>query len=268
MARPRNPERDKAMQSYLDSDGKISTKALAQAAGVPEGRIRKWKSEDKWVEALEKKPKKRGGQQGNKNAAGRTPAKDGNKNAVTHGAFAQVSIEDIPADQAAQIMEIQPGNTMLRMNEELQGLLVRKTYLSGLLEQYADPEKQQAFYTDKIVHMVVPVSMEEKQQAEGMGLELNTATDPENGAEDYKTAMKTIIKASPFDRYMKVETELNKLNGRIIKLLDSMRAYETDQARLQLEQLKFKLSKQKATGAFEIDPEEEDLDDGMDPVAE
>lgn len=268
MARPRNPERDKSMQSYLDHDGKISTKELAQAAGVPDSRIRKWKSEDKWDEALGKKPRKRGGQRGNKNAAGRTPAKDANKNAVTHGAFATVGIEDIPPEQAAQIMAMQPGDTILRMNEELQDLLVRKAYLTGLLQQYADPEQRQVFYTDKIVHMVVPMSVEDKQQAEGMGLDLGTVEDPEHGKEDYKTAMKTIIKASPFDRYMKVEAELNKLNGRIIKLLDSMRAHEADKARLELDRLKYKLAKEKATGAFEIDPEAEDEDEDLDPAAE
>mgnify|MGYP000395876792 CR=1 FL=1 len=95
MGRPRNPERDKSMQRYLDADGKIETAELAKLAGVPEVRIRKWKSEDGWDEALKKKPKKRGGQKGNKNAAGKTPAKKGNKNAVTHGAFAQAGYEDI-----------------------------------------------------------------------------------------------------------------------------------------------------------------------------
>lgn len=271
MGRPRNPERDKAMQAYLDSDGQATTKELAVAAGVTESRIRKWKSEDKWAEALKNKPRKRGGQPRNKNAAGRTPAKDGNRNAVTHGAFAQVDGSDIPEEDLAAIMDIQPGETALRMNEELQGLLVRKVYLTGLLREYTDPDKQGGFYTDKIVHMVVPIPAEEKAQAEGMGLDLNAAADPEGGAEDLKTAMKTIIKSSPFDRMMKVEAELNKLNGRIIKLLDSMRAYEMEQLRLDVERKRLKLAQQKAIGAFDVeDPEEmEDYtaaEDGPDPA--
>ena len=52
MGRPRNPERDKSKQRYLDADGKIETAELAKLAGVPEVRIRKWKSEDSWDEAL------------------------------------------------------------------------------------------------------------------------------------------------------------------------------------------------------------------------
>ncbi len=57
---------------------------------------------------------------------------------------------------------------------------------------------------------------------------------------------------------MKVEAELNKLNGRIIKLLDSMRAQEMETQRLELETLKYNLAKQKALGEFDIDPEEEE----------
>ena len=66
MGRPRNPERDKSLQRYLDADGKIGTTELAKLAGVPESRIRKWKSEDSWEEALKRSPEKEGGQKGNK----------------------------------------------------------------------------------------------------------------------------------------------------------------------------------------------------------
>lgn len=62
MGRPRNPQRDLSLKRYLEMGGEISTAKLAQLAGVPESRIRKWKSEDRWEEALKKKPKKRGGQ--------------------------------------------------------------------------------------------------------------------------------------------------------------------------------------------------------------
>lgn len=264
MARPRKPERDKAKKLYMQSGGKISTKELAAAVGVDDGRIRKWKSLDKWEDALQNQPKKKGGQPGNKNAAGATPAKQGNKNAVTHGAFAHVDIEDLTEEQREAILSMQPGETLSRMNEELQGLLVRKAYLTGLLEKFTNPEKQQEYYTDKIVHMVVPIPQEERAQVEEMGLELELAADPEGGTERLKTAMKTIIKASPFDRAMKVEAELNKLNGRIIKLLDSMRAHEADQSRLALERLKYQLARQKALGEFEVDPEDSaDDEDGV-----
>ena len=80
--------------------------------------------------------------------------------------------------------------------------------------------------------------------------------DPEGSkTETYKTAMKSVIKSSPFERAMKVEAELNKLHGRIIKQLDSIKAYELEDRRLQLAEKQLELNKQKLTGEFEIDPD-------------
>ena len=103
MGRKRNPERDQSLRRYIESGGKMTLDELAEAAGVPKARISKWKSEDKWEEKLKEAPKKRGGQPGNKNAGGRTPAKDGNKNAVTHGAYAKAGIEDIAPEEVEKI---------------------------------------------------------------------------------------------------------------------------------------------------------------------
>ena len=54
---------------------------------------------------------------------------------------------------------------------------------------------------------------------------------------------------------MKVEAELNKLHGRIIKQLDSIKAYELEDRRLTLAEKQLELNKQKLTGEFEIDPD-------------
>lgn len=271
MARPRNPERDNSLQRYIDSDGEISTAKLAQLAGVPEARIRKWKSEDRWEEKLKNKPKQRGGQKDNKNAAGKTPAKQGNKNAVTHGAYAQAGYEDIDPAEAERIKGLSSENTdaMGQMMEELQALYVRRAYLEELLHEYEAADKG-SFYTDKIVHMIVPKSVEERATEEDMGMKTSTP-DPEGDskredAEQFKTAMKSVIKSSPFDRAMKVEAELNRLHGRIIKQLDSIKAYELDQRRLTLEEKKFALAKQKLTGEIEIDDETDSATGEVDQI--
>lgn len=260
LGRARNPERDKSLQRYLEADGKIATAELAKLAGVQESRIRKWKSEDNWEEELRKKPRKRGGQKGNKNAAGKTPAKRGNKNAVTHGAFAQAGYEDIDPAQAAAIKNMGTPTALSQMMAELQALYVRKAYLESLLKEYESADAG-GFYTDKIVHMIVPKSLEQCREEEDCGMETQQAADPENGKEIYKTAMKSIIKSSPFDRAMKVEAELNKLHGRIIKQLDSIKAYELEDRRLTLAEKQFELNRQKLVGEFEINPEEEGEDD-------
>jgi hypothetical protein len=266
MGRPRNPQRDLSLERYIETNGEISTAELAKLAGVNESRIRKWKSEDKWEEALKKKPRKRGGQKGNKNAAGKTPAKNGNKNAVTHGAFAQAGYDDIPPEKAEEIRSVSSAQAMPKMMDELKALYLRKAYLEKLLDEYEAPEAG-GFYTDKIVHMIVPKSLEDRQAEEATGIEAGQAEDPEAAAgqqECFKTAMKSIIKSSPFDRAMKVEAELNKVHGRIIKQLDSIKAYEMEDRRLQLEERRLELMKQKLTGEIDIEPDLEDWEQETD----
>lgn len=79
--------------------------------------------------------------------------------------------------------------------------------------------------------------------------------------EGYTVTMQTVIKASAFDRAMKLEAELNRIHGRIIKLLDSIKGYEMESRRLRLEERKYNLAKQKLSGAYDIDPETGEIND-------
>ena len=74
-------------------------------------------------------------------------------------------------------------------------------------------------------------------------------------------AMETTIKSSAFERARKLEAELNKIHGRIIKLLDSIKSYELEQKRISLEERRYALMKQKASGVYEVDPDTGEIDD-------
>lgn len=50
MPRSRSPNRDKAKQLYLESDGNIKLKDIADQLGIKDSQVRKWKSQDKWDE--------------------------------------------------------------------------------------------------------------------------------------------------------------------------------------------------------------------------
>ena len=245
MARPRNPNRDLAMKSYIESGGTISTKELATAAGVPESRIRKWKSEDKWNDALGKK--KRGGQRGNKNAIGHG-APSRNTNAVTHGAYKTVYFDELSPEEQELICSL-TLDTQENMLRELQTLVAKENDLKKRIRKLEETDPA-ALFVDKVVEMLVPKAPKEGEE-----------TPEEPNQERLKTAMQTIIKASPFDRAMKLEAELNKVHGRIIKLLDSIKSYELDSRRIELEEKKYRLAKQKLTGEFEIDPDTGEIDD-------
>lgn len=104
MARARSPDRDKAFEMWRDSGGTMKLKDIADALGLSDTQIRKWKNQDRWDERLNSNvtiPKsnvtKRGGApKGNKNAVGNAggAAPKGNSNAVTHGFFRRIFPND------------------------------------------------------------------------------------------------------------------------------------------------------------------------------
>jgi len=283
MARERSPERDKARQLWLDSDGQMSPKEVAEAVGVKPEQVRKWKSVDRWQAALEEQqPKrKRGGQPGNKNAAG-AGAPLGNKNAETHGAYSAVRLCDLP-DEQRQYIESITLDTETNMLAELQLLIAKEADLQNKISAI-EKGSPDALFIDRVVEIRVPKGKErlEKQQEKLEALrrehddllwemdaesgkpptkrqekkletlqreiaELqDTTADKERELEEsgYNVSAQTVIKASAFERAMKLEAELNKIHGRIIKLLDSIKGYELESRRVRLEERKYNLAKQ------------------------
>lgn len=157
MARQRNPNRDEAKKRFLESDGKVTTKELAESAGVPESRIRKWKSEDNWTEALEaqRAKRKRGGQPGNQNAKGfGAPLR--NANAETHGAYSTVYLDSLPESTRALIQSLGLDVT-LNMTYQLQTLVAKEIDLQTRIDKLTQAEQEETppLYVDKVVHMLV-----------------------------------------------------------------------------------------------------------------
>lgn len=303
MARERSPERNKARQLWLDSDGQMSPKEVAEAVGVKPEQVRKWKSVDRWQAALEEQqPKrKRGGQPGNKNAAG-AGAPLGNKNAETHGAYSAVRLCDLP-DEQRQYIESITLDTETNMLAELQLLIAKEADLQNKISAI-EKGSSDALFIDRVVEIRVPKGKErlEKQQEKLEALrrehddllwemdaesgkpptkrqekkletlqreiaELqDTTADKERELEEsgYNVSAQTVIKASAFERAMKLEAELNKIHGRIIKLLDSIKGYELESRRVRLEERKYNLAKQKLSGAFDIDPDTGEINDEAD----
>lgn len=305
MARGRRPEREEARKVWLDSGGVLTARQVAECVGVNPGQIRKWKSMDDWQADLDaqKPPRKRGGQPGNKNAAG-AGAPPGNRNAETHGAYITVRISDLPPDQREYIERLSM-DTEANMLAELQALIAKEMDLQNKITRLegGDPDN---LFIDRVVEMQNPKDEErlkqqreklealqreedsllwdmdresgnppshqqekklERLQREIAALQ-DTTSDRERELEEsaYNVTMQTVIKASVFDRVMKLEAELNKTHGRIIKLLDSIKSYELECRRVRLEERKYNLAKQRLAGAFEIDPETGEIDDEKDDV--
>ena len=263
MPRQKSQARLDAMRQWLDLNGKISTKDLADAYSVTPDRIRKWKCEDKWQVALDDKlsRRKRGGQYGNKNAAG-FGAPTRNQNAVKHGAYKTVHYDELDEEEQAYIASIDL-DSQANMLRELQMLIAKESDLKRRIYEleHASPEE---LYVDKVVEMVTPKKTENPEFPEDakmydMELDEEDRKDPE-----MKISMQTIIKASPFDRAMKLHNMLDRTQGRIIKLIDSIKSYELESRRFTLEERKYRFAKQKALGQYEIDPETGEVDDTVD----
>ena len=279
MARERSPARDEARRVWLESGGTMTARQVAESVGTTPAQVRKWKSADGWQAALEaqKPPRKRGGQPGNKNAAG-AGAPAGNRNAETHGAYTTVRLDDLQPEQRAYIESL-TLDTETNMLEELRQLLAKEIDLQNKIAtlEAAEPD---SLYIDRVVEMRTPKGQERlKQQREKLEAlqreedsllwDMDTTGDRARELEEsaYNVTMQTVIKASTFERTMKLEAELNKIHGRVIKLLDSIKGYELECRRVRLEERKYNLAKQKLSGAFEINPETGEIDDESDDLS-
>ena len=223
----------------------------------------------------------------------------GNKNAETHGAYSTVRLCDLPQEQREYIEGI-TLDTETNMLAELQTLIAKEADLQNKIAalEHGDPA---ALYIDRVVEMRAPKGTkrleQQREKLEALQREedsliwdmdgsdgkkptrqqekkletlqreiaaLQDTTGDKKRAlerEGYTVTMQTVIKASAFDRAMKLEAELNRIHGRIIKLLDSIKGYEMESRRLRLEERKYNLAKQKLSGAYDIDPETGEIND-------
>lgn len=257
LARKKDENREKAKQIFIESNGLAKNGDIAEALGVDSAKIRKWKCIDKWKETLEKRPKKRGAQKGNKNAAGHG-APLGNKNAETHGAYSMVYLDSLPPEERAYI-ETLTLDTTENMLMELRVLKAKERDLQKRINYYT-AEGAGKLYIDKVMEMRTPGGgRKEDGDSRYQGSSIKPALS---------IAMETTVKSSAFERVKILEAELSKIQGRIIKLLDSIKSYETEQHRIQIEEKRYALMKQKAMGVYDVEPGTGDIEDIMGDYAD
>lgn len=254
MPRKKDIKREKAEKIFLDSDGLAKNVEIAKTLGVDPARIAKWKYMDQWAEKLKKKPKKQGAQKGNQNAKGHGAPKR-NRNAQTHGAYSTVYFDELTEEEKALIESV-TLNTTENMLRELQTLIAKENDLKKRIAEFNSKDTGE-LYTDRVVEMRTPRKAENNDP---YGPYTEGGTEGSRG-HPLDMSMETTIKSSAFERAMKLEAELNKIHGRIIKLLDSIKSYELEQRRIDLEERRYVLMKQKASGVYEVDPDTSEIDD-------
>lgn len=244
MARERRPERDLAFELFRKSKGRLEVKEIAKKLNVKAATVSQWKYRDKWEEKL--KEKRRGGQFGNKNAEG-AGAPKGNKNAETHGGYSSIDLNNLPEEDQAYISNLSL-DTETNFRNELQILLAKEKDIRRRLEAL-DYEPEDKLYLSRESEMQAVPKPEQLE-----GLETEERVEKLN---ELQPTLKTITRDSKFERQQKLLVAFDRIHGRIIKLLDSIKTYQLDCKRIELDQQRYELSKEKVKGAFEFDLEDE-----------
>ena len=245
----RSAKRDTAKAEYLAlkvAGEKVNLRDLADSQGVAYQTLRNWKKLDKWDDDLPKK--KRGGQPGNKNSAGKKNAAGhhegapaGNKNAEKDGAYSAVFF-DMLSQEDRDFIEKTPTDSRKNMIHELQILKYREHKILGKIAEY-EKAPQEELYISSLLDMRAPGG-NGKQKKDGAN-----------------QTMGMYSKDSAFARVLKLQEALYKIQGRIAAITNSLRAMEEAAQRMEMEKERLSIMRMKAEGRVEF-PDGEFDDDG------
>ena len=242
----RSEKRDTAKAAYIARKAageEVSLRELAQEQGVSYQTLRNWKAADRWDEALPKK--RRGGQPGNRNSAGKKNAAGshagapaGNHNAEKDGAYSTIFFHMLD-DAERELIAMTPVGSREAMEHEMQILKLREWRILTKIAEY-EQAPEDALYLTSVLDMRQPAGRGDRK---------------EDGA---RQQMGMYSKDTAFSRILKLQDALYKVQGRITKLADSLRALEENAKRMELEQKRLEILRMRATGVVDTPEPEAD----------
>ncbi len=239
MARAPDARTEQARKLFLEGRKLIE---IAQLLGVPEGTVRSWKNRYKWdcnvANTKRNVAKRRGGQPGNRNAAGSrggaAPCK--NKNAVTTGEFEALLFDCLDEDER-RLAESMPADKHTLLFQEIQLLTVRERRMMKRIEAVKESAAR----------------LENGEPVEGMTLvsrRYGTEKDKETDLKEYQGKMGQI---------QAIEEALTRVQARKQRAIESLHKFGFDDAQIELERKRVEMA---ARAAGETEDEEEP-DDGF-----
>lgn len=287
MARERSPERDKAKQIWLESSGQIRLKDIAAALFVPESRVRKWKSIDRWEDELKgsvfdpsngnvpngtkgSAPKSRGAPKGNKNAVGnRGGAPPGNQNAkgnkgghggpyrnkkaLKHGLYETIFLDTLDEEEQALFDAIEV-DTLDELKRTLKTLVLSERRflrrIKALESGLTDEEKRikKELYQRKDK---VPYTSPKT------GKQINLSVETEG----MKVTEVTTVVASKLDKILKQEDQLTKVRDKKIRVLAQIESIEQEREKLAIARERLELRKYEVLGRGDEKGDDDNEDD-------
>lgn len=225
---------DAARADYIERRAKgekVNLRELAERAGLSYSYVRNRKRDEKWDEAIP--PKKRGGQRGNKNSKGKRNAAGshkgaplGNTNAEKDGAYSAVLFDRL-TDEEKELLEKTPLEVRAALEHEMKILKFRE---NKILSKIADYEAAD----DGAVYLSAMTEIRGKNN----------------------TTMR--FSDSAFKRIQSLQEALYKVQGRIAKITDSLRALDERAARLELERQRLDILRMRAANSVDVDGVEPD----------
>ena len=240
MARAPDARMKQARDLFLEGKKMIEISELLK---IPEGTIRSWKNRYDWDNAtLQKKKrnvaKKKGGQPGNKNAAGNrggsAPGK--NKNAVTTGEFETLLFDCLNLEEQRLVQAV-PEDKQALLMQEIQLLTVRERRMLKRIELLRNAANE-----------------ENKLAAGETGM---TAVGHKKGLENDKET-DLLEYRGKLGQIQNIEDALTRVQARKQAAIDALHRYSVDDARLEIETMKVDLAALKLGGQ-----EQEVEDDGF-----
>lgn len=239
MARPRSPNRDKAKELWIKSGRTRLLKDIAEELNVSEEQVRKWKNQDRWDKVTlpndnSNATKQKGGQLGNKNAAGNkggAPPRH-NKNALKTGEFETLFFDTLNQEEK-ELLEVIPQDKEQLLLQEIQLLTVREHRMLKRIQLLKETECEK--YTSGDVK--IPTGMMVTRYATGH--ERGEWTD----LKEYEGILSQV---------QTIEDALTRVQARKQKAIDSLHKFGYDDAHLELETMKFELELLKQNGQSNV----------------
>jgi len=248
MPRARSPERQKAFELWIKSKGQSQLKDIAAELGVSPEQVRKWKCADAWdsktvtVTLPNGKghitKRKRGGQPGNKNADGGPP---GNKKNLRHGAYERVMGSLLSEDEAEIFNDV--DNTGAEIEAELRQTLAALNakevrlikHINDITELSKKSKSGLIHYGGSKTVIQREAGAFEKDENGRWGDKVGSVVAGQDVAVGERQSSTSSHTISVYDALQKLEAELDRVQGRKIKVLGDLEKIHIERERLDLE---------------------------------
>lgn len=260
MPKPRSPDTDKrseerkqAERLYLESKGNIKLVDIAEKLGLPDNKVRKWKSLDNWegklhptkAENSKKKPverstkekgsvpSKRGAPKGNTNAKGNKgnpkPTNTTPPDRTKHGGYSAVYWDTLDDDELGMIEEI-PKDEEELLIEQIQLFSVRERRIMKAINKYRTMDGPVAISFSNRTESKRTFKSDEEEQRYNELIEKKTRKGDRMPGNEYTVFTQTDNKDNIIAR---LESELSNVQSKKTKAIEALYKIRLEKQKLE-----------------------------------